>query len=1145
MVDTGAARSMMREDVWRQLCKIRRQPTVTFPGLRLRALSGHELQTLGKATVRVAGKKCEFYIVKELQHDALMGDDILAILKAEISYHDRQVLLLGKSYVAMWNTCIPATMNGVYTDVDYWRGKFPTVFPQGDRLVGHTTSVHMSIDTGNAHPINQRPYRVPLMKRRFVEEEIDKMLEDGIIEPSTSPWASPITIDTKGKKWRLCTDYRKVNAITKKDAYPLPLIQDIFDSLQGSKIFSTLDLMSGYWQIPMHPSCIEKTAIATHRGLFQFRRMQFGLVNGPATFQRLMNTILGPYIGKFCMVYLDDIVVFSKTEEEHRDHLNVVLEALAEHQLVARAEKCHFAMKEVKLLGYIISEEGITSNPEKVEAIKNMAPPTDLRGVRSFLGMAGYYRNLIEGFADIAIPLTLLTKRYARFHWTEECHKAWETLRDVLASDTVLAYPQLDKPYKLYSDASKYAVGSILCQLNEEGVERPVMYISKQLSETQQRWPVVEREAYSVIYALRKLRPYLHGADFTIYTDHKPLKCLFQNEIKNSKVQCWAVTLAEYAAPIEYRPGKLHIRPDMLSRIRQQVPGELAPMDPTMAAAVLGEYFNQGLLGVDGIKVQELLALQRQMPEYQAGMDEEDHYHVSEGLLFTLKTPPGQLEYPRLVLPGTYRQRVIKRAHEEVGHMGVIKTLHRIQEAYKWPKMHKEVASFITRCPACVVNTDHRDKVRPDPMPIAEYPGQVIAMDICGPYVPSRTGNKYILTLIDHATGYAEAYPIPDKTQESVYYWLQRDFIPRNTPMEIIITDCGMEFRGAVVQQYLKELGVNVRKTCPYNPRSNGRIERFHRTLKDIIRKLVNARPTEWEDRIGDALLAHRTAVSSASGFSPFFLNYARHPTRTFFGLLNRQKGSQKTRMAQRVDDMASALQVALKNAYVNREYNLDRLNKQANAGPLEVGDTVIMIARDTAKMDPKWDYGFMVTRIRGKVITVVGPNGVRKQVARENIKKVNPDVKWADLRKPHTRAARKATVRVRTEMVARRAEELQQAHQEGGDKARAPQGDKPKHPLANNPLPDNNHGGNQKPNNPPGNQLDGRPKGNQSEAPTPMQVDPPSRRRAWEGVQGNKGSWTRSRHSDAKRIRLLAPDEESCSQAKQLCIDAVRVFVL
>ena len=638
-----------------------------------------------------------------------------------------------------------------------------------------TEVVKMSIDTGDHPPMRQPPYRIPLTKRRIVDVELEKMLAEGIIEPSSFAWASPITLQPKKDgSTRFCVDFRRLNSVTKKDAHPLTHIQDIFDTLSGAKVFSTLDLKSGYWQIEMDPHSKEQTAFVCHRGLFQFCRMPFGLCNAPDVFQRLMNKVLAPYIGRSTMVYLDDIVIYSHTEEEHDQHLREVFEALRAYGLKVKPSKCQFRIPELKLLGHIVTPAGIRTDPDKVSAIRDMAPPHDVKGVRSFLGMTGYYRQYIPDYARVAQPLVQLTKKHSHFTWTADQQHAWESLRDLLVSTQVMAYPQVGRPYKLYTDACDYAVGAILVQEDEHGVERPIQYISKQLSGAQLKWATIEKEAFAVVHALTKLRPYLYDASFTIHTDHKPLKALFVSEIKNTKIQCWAVLITEYGAPIEYRKGPNNIRADMLSRIRPR-----EDIDTNTATICALHEDNEVPWGFDQLDKQAVQQEQSHMAEYGQGREEENGYLLVDGLLYTMVTPGGKGEYPRLVLPPSMRKKVILRAHKEVGHQGVRKTLDRLQEAYKWPTQRKDVYSTINQCARCVVNRPGRERPPPTAMPLAHYPCQIVAMDLCGPFPASRLGNKYLLTVIDHATGWTEATPLPNKTAAGVLHYLEAEYIPR------------------------------------------------------------------------------------------------------------------------------------------------------------------------------------------------------------------------------------------------------------------------------------------------------------------------------------------------------------------------------
>ena len=1002
LIDTGASRSLIRRDVWLDICKESHRAPVMQTGEVLKSLSGHVLPTLGRTSIDLRGNTLYFYIVNELQNDLLIGGDSLETLEAVIDFKTHEVTFSSQKIKGELAKISELEIASFHTAADRWAQKYPDVFNLEGGL-RCTNLVQMEIDTGSAIPINQRPYRLPLRKRQIVDEEIEKMLSEGIIERSSSAWASPITlVPKKDGSIRFCVDYRKLNAVTRKDAHPIPNIQDILDNLAGASVFTTLDLKSGYWQVPMSEEAQEKTAFSTHRGLFHFKRMPFGLTNAPALFQRLMNRVLAQYIGTSVMVYLDDIVIFSRSPVDHEKHVSQVFEALRQAGLTVKLSKCAFGQKEVKLLGYIVSGQGIRSDPEKTRAINEMAPPTDVKGVRSFLGMCNYYRQCIPNYARVASPLVKLTHKYVKFLWGKEEHEAWQTLRDLLVSDVIMAHPQLDQPYKLYTDACNYAVGAILCQEDEDGIERPVQYISKQLSGAALKWATIEKEAFAVVFALNKLRPYLYGAEFTIYTDHKPLKSLFLSEVKNTKIQRWAVLLAEYSAPIEYRQGPNNIRADMLSRIKPRV--DIDRNSLTINAVVEEDEIPWDF---DSLEKSEIVREQRLMNEYRLGLEDDDDYAVTDGLLYTLVPPPGKPEYPRLVLPPSARFRVIRRAHAEVGHQGMRKTLDRIQEAYKWPKMRKEVYVTLSKCAKCAVHRTRREYASPTAMPIADYPSQIIGMDMCGPFPESRHGNRYILTLIDHCTGWVEVKPLPNKTAEGIVRYLSNEYVPRYGPPEVIITDQGLEFKNQEVMGYLKSLGTEVRHSSPFHPQTNGKIERFHRTFKGILRTFINARPSEWEDHLGATLWAHRVSTSTVTGYTPFFLTFGRRPRVPFQRLYTSPLGQEGNALATRLSELYSAFRAAALHTADSRRYNHKRLMERANAGELQVGDSVVILANDASPLDPKWDHGYVVIGIRGSVVTAQGPGMKKRVVNREKVRVVDPDTEWDALRQRQTRAKR------------------------------------------------------------------------------------------------------------------------------------------
>jgi transposase InsO family protein len=875
----------------------------------------------------------------------------------------------------------------------------------------------LEIKTGDAAPVHRRPYRTPLAKRKIVENEIREMLDLGVIRPSSSPWAAPLLlVPKKDQTWRCCVDYRALNEVTQMDRHPLPLIQDIFDQLGGATVFSTIDLKAGYWQLPVAEDSIPKTAFVCHMGQYEFTREPMGICCGPPVYQREMQRALAGLTGECVLVYLDDLVIYSNSIEEHAQHLRAVLSRLREHGLTLKKEKCAWAQEEVELLGYVISSQGIRAHPDKVHAIASLASPRTVREVRSLLGMAGYYRQTVKDFARITEPLVKLTRKHARFEWGDPQQRAFEAVKSALTSNEVMAYPQVNKPFKLFTDASQYAVGAVLVQEDNTGTDRVIHYVSHQLSSTQQKWAAIEREAYAVVYAVKKLHTYLHGATTTVYTDHKPLKCLFTKQMDNTKVQRWAIFLSEYGIKIDYVQGARNVKADMLSRISN--PDEVCVIDTEQfidADFPEGDEVERMPLSADGIAPQELRNEQRHaFPElFREAHTGETEYEIYDGLLYSTK-PPNKLcaHYPRLVLPPRYYKQVIERAHRDVGHMGRVKTQLRVQEAYVWKGMKRDITKRLTLCALCAVHSRRREHVSMGEMPIAAYPGQIVSADLVGPLAETEKGEKYILTLMDHFSGWAEAYPLPNKQSETVTTCIRDVFFARIGEPEILITDNGAEFNEAEWREYLETVGIEHRTTTPVHPQSNGRSERFHRTMKEMLRKLINGRRTDWARKLPTVLKCYRIATSTVTGFSPFHLWYSRRPRIPLSRLL-RYNDASPTLWGTRLEEMARVYKQARDMTAESRKFNRERLAQRATAGDIRVGDTVIVAANEPLSLTAKWDHQFEVIRRVGTTYWIRNQvTGKVIQVHREKIRLTDPDMVWDDVATRPRRQQRRRTAK-------------------------------------------------------------------------------------------------------------------------------------
>jgi len=444
--------------------------------------------------------------------------------------------------------------------------EFPDVFPEDLPGMPPEREIEFVIDLlpGTA-PISKRPYRMAVNELEELKKQLRELQSKGYIRPSSSPWGAPVIfVEKKDGTQRMCVDYRSLNEVTIKNKYPLPRIEDLFDQLKGVCVFSKIDLRSGYHQLRIKPSDIPKTAFTTRYGLYEYTVMSFGLTNAPAYFMYLMNKVFMEYLDKFVVVFIDDILIYSKTEEEHEEHLRLVLQKLREHQLYAKLSKCDFWLKEVSFLGHVISNGGVAVSPKNVADVLKWSPPQTVGEIRSFLGMAGYYRRFIEGFSSIAKPMTALLEKGKPFKWNEQCQASFEELKKRLTTAPILTLPDVTKSFSIYCDASKQGLG---CVLMQEG--KVIAYASRQLKKHEVNYPTHDLELAAVVHSLKIWRHYILGHKCDIYTDHKSLKYIFTQNDLNLRQRRWLELIKDYELEIHYHPGKANVVADALSRKSQ------------------------------------------------------------------------------------------------------------------------------------------------------------------------------------------------------------------------------------------------------------------------------------------------------------------------------------------------------------------------------------------------------------------------------------------------------------------------------------------------------------------------------------------------------------------------------------------------
>ena len=479
---------------------------------------------------------------------------------------------------------------------------FEDVFATDSDDLGRTNLVKHTIDTGSAPPIRMQPRRLPPHCREQAQALVNRMLQGGIIQPSASPWSSPVVlVKKKDGSLRFCVDYRRINSITRHDAYPLPHINDMLDTLAGSQWFTTIDLLSGYWQVEMDERDREKTAFSTQGGLYEFKVLPFGLTNAPATFQRLMDMVLAGLHWSHCLVYIDDVIVLGRTFQDHLSNIALVLQRLRSAGLKVKPGKCELLKRKVSFLGHVVSAEGIATDPTKIEKVLRWPVPNTRREVQQFLGLANYYRRFVPEFAAITKPLHRLTEKNCPFQWSSVCQHAFDTLREKLVSPPILAYPDYTKEFILDTDASDVAVGAVLSQIQDDGTERVIAYASRVLSKSERRYSVTRRELLAMVTFISYFRQYLLGRHFQLRTDHSSLTWLRNFRNPEGQLARWLEQLEEYSFTVKHRPRKYHTNADALSRLPAGSSAEIS-------AITHNSNLPLSLLGMDKVEMHKLQA---------------------------------------------------------------------------------------------------------------------------------------------------------------------------------------------------------------------------------------------------------------------------------------------------------------------------------------------------------------------------------------------------------------------------------------------------------------------------------------------------------------------------------------------------------
>lgn len=830
---------------------------------------------IGSVNIPVSLDQCvkliRIMIVPSIEHELILGSDFFRAFKLKLDLSS-QSYEVGDVQVSALESSQKDNTDGVQARCELSVNQEKQLknvvqqyeelsWKQGTRL-GRTHLVEHKIDTGDAEPFITRPHHMSPYMLDKLHEELDKMLKLGVVRPSRSSWASPIVMVRKSNnEVRFCFDGRRLNSVTKRDAYPLPRVDAILQKLSGARYLSSIDLKSAFWQIPLEKSSCEKTAfVVPGRGLYEFVVTPFGLVNAPQEQQRLMDKLFG-FDFDDVFVYLDDAIIVSKTFQEHLSSLDRVFRRLKEAGLSINFDKCEFCKDSLKYLGFVVDRVGLRTDPEKIKAMLEYPRPKTATEIKRFLGITSWYRRFIKDFASLTAPISALTKKKkkgAKVEWNSEAEEAFVQIKESLIQAPILNSPDFSKEFIIQCDASSVGLGCVLTQVSRDGQETPVAYASRTLTDVEKKYSVTEKECAAVLFGIEKFRGFVEGIRFKVITDHASLKWLHSIQSPSGRLSRWAMRLQQYDMLVEHRKGSKNVVPDALSR---------APME----AMVISVSDDQWFIGLMRAVTYE----PEKFPDFRI---EDDDLYKHIPLKHNLET---NISPWKKVVRQEGREEIIRKCHDDPtsAHLGSSKTYARLQECYYWPKMKEDVSRYVKSCEVCSMQ-----KVPPEARKglmgqekNVSYPWQVISCDIIGPLPRSTQGHKYLLVVNDWFSKFTLLFPLREAKAPKIAKFLEEQvFLMFGVP-QILMCDNGTEFSNVILRSLATKYGVKIWYNAKYHAQVNP-TERTNRTIGAAIRSyLKDNQHNHWDAHLSEIGFALRTACHDVLKVSPSFLNFGRY----------------------------------------------------------------------------------------------------------------------------------------------------------------------------------------------------------------------------------------------------------------------------
>jgi hypothetical protein len=814
-------------------------------------------------------------------------------------------------------------------------------------------------------PACKKIYQMSEKESATLKEYINEQLQLGKIRPSTSPAGHGVLfVLKKDGSLQLCVDYRPLNAITIKDRYPLPLIHEIQDQIRGAKWFTKLDITDAYNHIRIAKGEEWKTAFRTKFGHYKYLVMPFGLTNAPASFQQFINEVLQEHLHLFVIAYLDDILIFSRNEQEHVEHVSQVLEKLQDANIKLKLKKCEFHVQETEFLGHWISTEGIHMDQNKIKAIIEWPQPKNVKEVQQFIGLVNYYQQFITGYANIMHSLFALLKKAKEFKWDEGCEEAFTNMKKQIVEAPILVQHDPEKPTTIETDASDYAIGMRMTQPGDDGKPRPVTFHSRKLIQAELNYDIHDKELLAIVVAFKVWRVYLEGAKHTITvkTDHKNLTFFTTTKELTRRQARWAETLSQYDFKIVHCKGTENGQADALSRrpdyelqgktiepaiLKQQQDGSLTYNHHTLAATI--ELHEDPLIQ----KIIEATKGDKIIQEMLENSAENENLTTDDRGLVYLRN----LVY----IPDCMRNEVIKRHHDDPmhGHMGTEKTAELISRNYYFPNMRRKVQSYIQQCETCIRDKParHQPYGKLQSPEVPKRPWEWVTVDFVGP-LPMSKGSDYLMVVTDRLTKYIHLIPTNTKMTAPQLAPLFMGHIVMNHRMPKYITsDRDKLFTSKFWASLTDLMGIERRLTTAYHPQANGQTERTNQTVEQYLRHYVNYQQDDWVVYLPMAQFAYNNAIHSTTGETPFFANYGYNPVLTE-GPRNKEPVSEE---AEELIDTIDYLRTQLSRdiEFMNLRMALYYDKKHGNAPDLKKGEKVYLLRRNikTKRPSQKLDH--------------------------------------------------------------------------------------------------------------------------------------------------------------------------------------------